>query len=106
MTEGSAFAGTVVAHRVARERAEVAVALEERVLHLAVLEADEDGLTPAETAAELCVPVAVIHHHLSDDYAVPPIPANGTNATWLEATRAVWEHDPQVLRDQWAPFDR
>ncbi|WP_433675194.1 hypothetical protein [Microbacterium gorillae] len=96
----------VVAHRVARERAEVAASLEERVLHLAILTADEDGLATEETAAALHVPVAVVRHHLSDDYAVPAPPADGTNGTWREATRAVWAHDPEILRDQWGPFPR
>ena len=103
MTE---FATSAEAFRVARERASVAVTLEANMLHRAVFDAREAGLSVRETAAALNVPKSTVARHWRETHHCnPPLPVWGSPAAWREARDAVWAHSPRELADDWMPFE-
>lgn len=104
----SDFTSSSEAFRVARERASVATALQDGILHMAVIDAHDEGLSVRETAAALRVPKSTVARHLSPldrcDTGSPP--AWGSSAAWLDAVDAIWAHDPLQYEDyQWVPYE-
>lgn len=101
----STFESTREAHRVARERASVAAALEAATLHTAIYDAREAGMSVRETAAALGVPKSVVARHWREGHrCTPPVPVWGSESAWREAHAAIWAHDPHAA-DDFVPYE-
>lgn len=102
----SNFASTSEAYRRARERASVADALESSLLHTAVYDAREAGLSVRETAAALRVPKSTVARHWREGHQCRRlIPMWGSEEAWREAHAVVWAHDPRELADDFVPYE-
>lgn len=102
----SQFASSSEAFRVARERTSVAASIEAGVLHMAIYDAREAGLSIREAAAALCVPKSTVARHWREGHrCVDVAPTWGSPETWRAAHRAVWAHDPVQQRDEWVPYE-
>ena len=103
----STFESTREAHRVARERASVAAALEAATLHTAIYDAREAGMSVREAAAALGVPKSVVARHWREGHrCTPPVPVWGSESAWREAHAAIWAHDPHAADDGSSPLSR
>ena len=101
----STFESTREAHRVARERASVAAALEAATLHTAIYDAREAGMSVREAAAALGVPKSVVARHWREGHrCTPPVPVWGSESAWREAHAAIWAHDPHAA-DDFVPYE-
>lgn len=102
----SEFVSSAEAFRSARERASVASSMEAHLLHLAVFDAREAGLSVRETAAALSVPKSTVDRHWRPGHRCPDVmPLWGSAAAWREARAAVWAHNPRELADDWVPYE-
>lgn len=95
---------TVEAFRVARARASVAQYMEQRLLHVAVYDAKESGLSVRETAALLRVPSSTVGRHWHDGHRCDDrAPLWGTPEEYLAAQMAIWAHAPTQMEKE-SPF--
>lgn len=102
----SEFISSAEAYRVARERASVASSMESSLLHLAVYDAREAGLSVREAAAALSVPKSTVARHWRESHnCQAPVPVWGSAAAWREAHAAVWAHNPRELADDFVPWE-
>src|SRR5690625_3090043 len=91
---------------VARERASVAATFEAELLHRAVFEAREAGMSVREAAAALRVPKSTVARHWRNGHRCPAVlPVWGSEALWQEAHAAVWAHDDKELADDRVPYE-
>lgn len=89
------FASTSEAFRNARRRASVAASLERQLLHTAVYDAREQGLSIRQAADALHVPKSTVARHWRAGHScVTAPPAWGDETEWMAAERSVWAHDP------------
>lgn len=94
------------AYRVARERASVAASFEANLLHMAVFDAREAGMSVREAAGALNVPKSTVARHWRENHRCPDVvPMWGSVAAWREAHAAIWAHNPRELADHWVPFE-
>lgn len=101
----SNFESTSEAHRVARERASVAAALEASTLHTAIHDAREAGMSVRETAASLGVSKSTVSRHWREGHrCAAPVPTWGSESAWREAHAAIWAHDPHEAADDFVPY--
>lgn len=99
------FISTSEAYRVARERASVAAAFEDALLHLAVYDAREEGMSVRETATALRVPKSTVARHWRVGHRCRHVmPLWGSPAAWTEAHAAIWAHNPHELADDRVPY--
>ena len=102
----SEFISTSEAFRLARERASVAAALEDGLLHMAIFDAREAEMSVRETAAALNVPKSTVARHWREGHRCPDVlPIWGSEGAWREAYRAGWAHNPRELADEWVPYE-
>ncbi|QHK22499.1 hypothetical protein GU243_23285 (plasmid) [Pseudarthrobacter psychrotolerans] len=102
----SEFISCAEAYRLARERASVADSFEATLLHMAVYDAREAGMSIREVAAALSVPKSTVARHWRDGHRCPEVvPVWGSAAAWGEAHAAIWAHNPRELADDWVPFE-
>lgn len=97
------FETTVQAFETARTRSSIAQHAEARLLHLAVYDAREAGLSVRETAAALRVPKSTVARHWRGGETVAP-PAWGNPEEYLSAERAIWAHAPDNF-DNRVPYE-
>lgn len=93
------------AFQAARARACVAQSIEVDLLHMAVDEARDQGMSIREAATALRVPKSTVARHWREDHRcgnVPPI--WGNTDEYESAQRAVWAHAPEYL-DEWVPYE-
>lgn len=96
---------TVEAFRKARERSSVAASIEAGLLHTAIYDAREAGLSVRKAAAALGVHRSTVARHWREGHHCPEvIPMWGSAAAWREAYTAVWSHDEQQLADDRVPY--
>ncbi len=101
----SEFISSAEAFRVARERASVAAAFEASMLHLAVFDARESGMSVRQTAVALSVPKSTVARHWREHHQCTlPLPIWGSPLAWREAHEKIWAHNPRELADVWVPF--
>lgn len=99
------FETTAEAFRKARERSSVAAAMETGLLHTAVHDAREAGLSVRKAASALGVPKSTVARHWREGHYCPAVvPVWGSEAVWREAYAAVWSHDEQQLADGHVPY--
>ncbi|WP_143244680.1 helix-turn-helix domain-containing protein [Agrococcus casei] len=102
----STFESTAEAHRVARERASVAAALEASTLHTAIYDAREAGMSVREAAAALDVSKSTVSRHWREGHrCTAPVPVWGSETAWREAHAAIWAHDPHEAADDFVPYE-
>ncbi|WP_277212566.1 hypothetical protein [Isoptericola croceus] len=102
----SEFVSTSEAYRVARERASVATAFEAKLLHMAVFDAREAGMSVREAAAALSAPKSTVSRHWREGHrCADVVPVWGSDAAWREAHEAIWAHNPSELADDWVPYE-
>jgi hypothetical protein len=106
-TDGGAvnqFETTAEAFRSARARAAIAAYIEADVLHTAIRDAREAGMSVRETATVLEVPKSTVarHWHAGIGGVAPPV--WGDADLYVEAERAIWHHAPEQANGQ-APFE-
>lgn len=102
----SDFITTSEAYRIARERASVATALEANLLHVAVFDAREAGMSVREAATALNTPKSTVARHWRENHRCPDVlPLWGSERAWRDAHAAVWAHDPEELADGWVPYE-
>lgn len=76
------------------------------MLHLAVFDARESGLSISETAVALGVPKSTVARHWREGHScAKSLPMWGTPSAWREAHEKVWAHNPRELADDWCPFE-
>ncbi|MCC3292808.1 helix-turn-helix domain-containing protein [Arthrobacter sp. zg-Y1110] len=98
------FASTAEAYRKARERSSVAVAFEARLLHSAVQEARQAGMSVREAAAALCVSKSTADRHWREGHGcTEAMPARETETAWMQAYEEVWAHSPEMLANPRIP---
>ncbi|MBX0301837.1 hypothetical protein K2F54_17880 [Cryobacterium sp. 1639] len=84
----------------------MADAFEANLLHLAVFDARENGMSVRQAAAALSVPRSTVARHWRDGHRCPEVPPLwGSDAAWSEAHAAVWAHDQEELADAWVPYE-
>lgn len=99
-------AGSVTAHRRARERASVAVSLEASLLHTAIYDLRELGLSVRQAARELQVPKSTVARHWRKSHSCPEVlPMWGSESAYRDAHAAIWEGNPEELADDWVPYE-
>lgn len=99
------FDSTLAAYRVARERASVAASFEADLLHTAIYDAREAGVSVREAAGVMQVPKSTVARHWREGHrcsAVPPL--WGSEEAWREARAAIWAHEPDVAADDVVPY--
>lgn len=102
----SNFESTREAHRLARERASVAAALEASTLHIAIYDAREAGMSVREAAAALRVPKSTVSRHWREGHrCTAVVPIWGSELAWREAHAAIWAHDRDALADDFVPYE-
>lgn len=89
------FAVTAQAFEAARARASVANYFEQLVLHMAVYDAREAGMTIREAAAALRVPKSTIARQWRRWAGVDQMPVWGNSEEFAACRRAVWAHAPE-----------
>jgi hypothetical protein len=89
------FETTARAFEAARARASTAQHAEMQLLHVAVCDAREAGLSVRETAAALRVPKSTVARHWREGHRCPvPPPTWGSPEEYVAARRAIWAHAP------------
>lgn len=89
-----------------RERASVAAAFEANLLHVAVFDAREAGMSIREAAAALSVPKSTVARHWRENHRCPRVlPVWGSDAAWRDAHAVIWAHNPEELADEWVPYE-
>lgn len=89
------FESTAEAFRNARRRASVADHLTQQLLHVAVFDAREAGMSIRQTARALRVSRSMVARHWREDHRDPDTtPVWGDEAEYRAAHAAVWQHDP------------
>lgn len=79
--------------------------MEAGLLHLAVFDAREAGLSIREAAVALSVSKRAVARHWRESHRCRgSVPLWGSEAAWLEAHAAVWAHNPRELADDWVPY--
>lgn len=102
----AAFPTTSEAYRAARERASVAATMEANLLHQAVFDARENGMSIREAATALRAPKSTIARHWREGHRCPEVvPLWGSEAEWHAAHAAVWAHDPEEAATDWVPYE-
>lgn len=101
----SRFASSSEALRKARARASVARTIEANVLHTAIYDAKEAGLSIRQTAKALQIPIgtAVRHWHIGHNCPAV-VPTWGNPDEWRDAHAAVWSHDSGEAADDHLPW--
>jgi len=95
------FICTAQAFEAARARASVAQSIEARLLHTAVYDAREQGMSIREAAAAHRVPKSTVARHWREHHrcdGLPPI--WGNEREYEQAHRAVWAHAPERLDER------
>lgn len=101
----SEFVSTSEAFRIARERASVATALEARVLHVAIFDARDSGMSIRATSRALSVPKSTVARHWRPGHSCPDVvPMWGSKDAWSEAHSMIWAHDPVELANEFIPY--
>lgn len=91
---------TRTAFQAARRRANVAASIEANLLHIAIYDAREAGMSVRETATALGVPKSTVARHWRVGHHCPSVPPSwGDEREWTAATLAVWAHDPDQRED-------
>lgn len=100
------FTSTAEAFRKARERSSIAAAFEADLLHTAVYDAREAGMSVRQASAALSVPKSTVSRHWREGHFCPGVvPFWGSPAAWEEAHAAIWSHDEQQLADNQPPYE-
>ena len=98
MTE---FTTTSQAFEVARVRASIAQHEETRLLHMAVYDACEAGMSVREASTALRVPKSTVARHWREGHRCADVPPMwGTPEEYMEAERAIWAHAPERIARQ------
>lgn len=101
----SEFVSSAEAYRLARERASVAASFEAGLLHMAVYDARDAGMSIREAAVALSVPKSTVARHWREGHRCPDVvPVWGSETAWREAHAAIWAHNPRELADDWVPY--
>lgn len=101
MTLGS----SVQAFEAARERASIAQALQMTALHRAIREAREQGMSMRELARLLRMSKSEVQRHSRSGHeCTKSLPVWGSPEGWIDAYRAVWAHDPEMLACESMPY--
>lgn len=99
-------ASSVTAHRRARERAGVAESMAASLLHTAIYDLRELGLSVRQAAAELEVPKSTVARHWKESHSCHEVlPIWGSEQAYREARAAIWEGHPEELVDDWVPYE-
>jgi len=102
----AAFANSAEAYRKALERRSVAETFESNLLHTAIFDAREAGMSVRQTAAALMVPKSTVARHWREGHrCTQAVPTWGSEAAWREAHAAIWAHNPQELNDDFVPWE-
>lgn len=99
------FDSYVRAFEVARERASIAQALQMDALHQAIRKGCEQGMSVRELARRLRMPKSDVQRHSRSGHeCMKSLPVWGSPDGWIDAYRAVWAHDPEMLAHESVPF--
>jgi hypothetical protein len=99
------LASSVQAFEAARERASIAQALQMTALHRVIREAREQGMSMRECARLLRMSKSEVQRHSRSRHeCTKSLPVWGSPDGWIDAYRAVWAHDPEMLACESVPF--
>ena len=99
------LASSVQAFEAARERASIAQALQMAALHRVIREAREQGMSMRECARLLRMSKSEVQRHSRNRHeCTKSLPVWGSPDGWIDAYRAVWAHDPEMLACESVPF--
>ncbi len=99
------FQTTAQAFQAARTRASVAEHFVASLLHTAIYDAREAGMSLRETAAALRIPKSNVSRHWREGHhCTIPDPAWGNAEEYLAAQRAIWQHAPEQIEDR-VPYE-
>lgn len=105
MSSSDEFRSSAEAFRKARERASVAVTMEAQLLHMAIYDAREAGLSVRDTASALGVVKSTVNRHWRERHrCADVVPTWGSEAAWRDARTAVWSHSPREREDEFVPW--
>jgi hypothetical protein len=99
------LSSSVQAFEAARERASIAQALQMAALHRVIREAREQGMSMRECARLLRMSKSEVQRHSRSGHeCTKSLPVWGSPDGWIDAYRAVWAHDPEMLACESVPF--